>query len=72
MRIGCLSTINEPLLGYWLRELKKTGAEIVVNLDDKKNSGLLAPACKFKIDKENQLQLELLQNEWKLVNVRRR
>jgi len=49
-----------------------SGAEIVVNLDDKKNSGLLAPACKFKIDKENQLQLELLQNEWKLVNVRRR
>jgi hypothetical protein len=49
-----------------------SGAEIILSTDEKKNSGTLLPACKFKIDKENQLQLELLQNEWKLVNVRRR
>jgi hypothetical protein len=48
-----------------------SGAEIILGAD-KKNSGLLAPACKLKIDKENQLQLELLQNEWKLVDVRER
>lgn len=49
-----------------------SGAEIIMSADNKKNSGTLLPACKFKIDKENQLQLELLQNEWKLVNVRQR
>ena len=49
-----------------------SGAEIILSPDEKKNSGTLLPACKFKIDKENQLQLELLQNEWKLVNVRKR
>jgi len=49
-----------------------SGAEIILSADKKKNSGILAPACKFKIDKENQLQLELLQNEWKLVDVQRR
>lgn len=49
-----------------------SGAEIILSADKKKNSGILAPACQFKIDKENQLQLELLQNEWKLVDVRER
>lgn len=49
-----------------------SGAEIILSADNKKNSGMLAPACKFKINKENQLELELLQNEWKMVNVRQR
>ena len=49
-----------------------SGLEIILSRDNKKNSGMLAPACKFKIDKDNQLQLELLQNEWKLVNIRQR
>jgi hypothetical protein len=49
-----------------------SGAEIILSPDQKKNSGTLLPACKLKIDKENQLQLELLQNEWKLVDVRQR
>ena len=49
-----------------------SGMEVILASDKKKNSGTLAPACQFKIDKENQLQLELLQNEWKLVNVRQR
>jgi hypothetical protein len=46
-----------------------SGAEIILSADKKKNSDILAPACQFKIDKENHLQLELLQNEWKLVNI---
>ena len=49
-----------------------SGAEIILSADKKTNSGILAPACQFKIDKEKQLQLELLQNEWKLVDVRQR
>lgn len=49
-----------------------SGVEIILSPDKKKNSGILLPALKLKLDKENQLQLELLQNEWKLVNVQER
>lgn len=49
-----------------------SGAEIIMSADGKKNSGTLLPACKFKIDKENHLEIELLQNAWKLVDVRQR
>lgn len=49
-----------------------SGAEITLSSDKKNNSGMLAPACKFKINKENHLELELLQNPWKLVNVSER
>ena len=54
------------------RDYSLAGAEIILTPDNKNNSGMLAPACKFKIDKENTLQLELLRNEWKLVEVRQR
>jgi pyrroline-5-carboxylate reductase len=46
--------------------------EIILFPDKKKNSGTLLPACQFKIDKENQLQIELLQNAWKLVDIMKR
>lgn len=49
-----------------------SGGEIILHSDNKKNSGMLAPACKFKMNKENQIELELLQNEWKLANVKKR
>jgi hypothetical protein len=49
-----------------------SGLEIVLNSNNKGNSGMLAPACQFKMNKENQIELELLQNEWKLVDIRRR
>ena len=47
-----------------------TGIEVVLSPNEKKNKGTLLPACKFKIDKKGQLQLELLQNSWRLANVR--
>jgi hypothetical protein len=53
-------------------DYRLSGLEIILHPDNKKNSGLLAPLCQFKIDKENQLQLELYQNEWKLVDVSKR
>jgi hypothetical protein len=49
-----------------------SGMELILAPDKKKNSGILAPACQFKLDKENHIELELLQNEWKMVNVRQR
>jgi hypothetical protein len=47
-----------------------SGVELILNADDKKNTGTLFPACQLKLDKEGQLQLETLQNPWKLVDVR--
>lgn len=49
-----------------------SGVEVILHPDEKKNSGTLAPLCQLKMDKENQLQLELYQNPWKLIEVRRR
>lgn len=49
-----------------------SGVEIILSADKKKNSGTLLPACKLKIDKDNHLELELLQNPWKLVAVQQR
>ena len=54
------------------RDYNLSGGEIILSPDKDKNSGILLPACRFKIDKENELKLELFQNEWKLVNVRER
>jgi|SRR5215217_1936002 len=49
-----------------------SGMEITLSPDRKKNTGTLLPACQFKIDKENNLEIEAFQNPWKLVNIRRR
>ena len=49
-----------------------SGMELIISPDKKKNSGFLAPACQFKLDKENHIEMELLQNEWKLVNIMKR
>lgn len=49
-----------------------SGLELILSPNKKKNSGTLAPACQFKMDKENQITLELLQNPWKLVNIMQR
>ena len=49
-----------------------SGVEVILSPDKKKNSGTLLPACQFKLDKENQLEIELRMNPWKLVDVRQR
>jgi hypothetical protein len=48
-----------------------SAAEVVFSANGKK-SGTIMPACKFKMDKNKQLEIELLQNPWKLVNIQRR
>ncbi len=49
-----------------------SGVEIVISKDKKHNTGTLYPACQFKMNKENQLELELFQNPWSLVNIMKR
>jgi len=46
--------------------------EIVLSPRKGKSTGTLLPASKLKVNKENQLEIELFQNPWNLVNVQRR
>jgi len=47
-----------------------TGGEFDLNDTDKsKSTGVLYPACQLAIDKEGQLQIQLNQNAWNLVDV---
>jgi hypothetical protein len=45
--------------------------ELEVN-NEGEGTGTLLPACRFKINKEKELQIELLRNAWKLINVKAR
>ena len=49
-----------------------SGAEIIINKDKKKHTGTLYPATRLKMNKQNELELELYQNPWKLVNITKR
>jgi hypothetical protein len=46
--------------------------EIIISKDKKKNKGTLYPASRLKINKKNDLELELYQNPWNLVNIMKR
>jgi hypothetical protein len=47
-----------------------TGGEIELNDQDKsKSTGVLFPAAQLVIDKQGQLQIDLNQNSWKLVDI---
>jgi hypothetical protein len=44
--------------------------ELTMNEEKNKSTGVLLPACKFKIDKKTkELEIENFQNPWKLVNI---
>ena len=47
-----------------------TGGEFDINDTDKsKSTGVLYPACQLAMDKEGQIQFQLNQNPWKLVDI---
>jgi hypothetical protein len=47
-----------------------TGGEIDLNNQDKsKSTGILYPAAKLRLDKNNELSLDLNGNPWQLVNI---
>jgi hypothetical protein len=58
---------------YWSTQTKSfnlTAGEIQLNDKDKsKSEGVLFPAAQLIVNKEGELQFELNQNSWKLVNV---
>jgi hypothetical protein len=49
-----------------------SGVEIIIHKDKKNHTGTLYPACRLKMNKQNELELELYQNPWKLVNIMKR
>lgn len=49
-----------------------SAVEIVIPKDKKKITGTLYPAIYLKINKEGQLELQLYQNPWNLVNIMKR
>jgi hypothetical protein len=47
--------------------------ELNINeVEPKRSSGTLLPACQFQIDKDRELQIVNYQNPWKLTDVLRR
>lgn len=54
------------------RDYDLSGLEIIISPDKKKKTGTLLPACQFKIDKENHLEIEAYQNPWRLTNIQLR
>ena len=47
-----------------------TGGEIDINEQDRsKSTGVLFPAAQLVMDQQGQLQIDLTQNSWKLVDV---
>jgi hypothetical protein len=50
-------------------EYSLSAGEINLSTDKKKSAGTLMPACKLKLGKDNHLEIELLQNAWRLENI---
>ena len=46
--------------------------ELEISNEKDKSTGILLPAARFKLDKENHLIIEAYQNPWKLVNIQDR
>jgi hypothetical protein len=66
---------NRPIRfgeNYWdtrSMDYNLSAMEVILNDRGSKSAGTLYPACQLKMDKENQVELELLQNPWRLVDV---
>jgi hypothetical protein len=49
-----------------------SGVDIILSPNKKKNEGTLLPRAQLKMNKENQLEVEVFQNPWKLENIQQR
>ena len=67
---NCLLRFGEVYADTQSQSFNLTGGEFELNDTDKsKSGGVLYPAMQLAIDKEGQLQIQLNQNAWKLVNI---
>ena len=65
-------TIGEAWTDSRSMDYNLSGMEVILTADNKKNTGTLLPAFKLGLDKEKELQFDLLQNAWKMVDIRMR
>jgi len=66
-------TFGEAWFDSRSADYKLTVLELNLSEDEKKNAGVLLPLVEFKVDKKsNELNFNLFQNPWKLVNVQDR
>ena len=66
-------TMGEAWYDTRSKDYNLSALEITFTRDKKgklKGKGTLAPACEFKLDKNNQLEIELRMNPWSLTNIR--
>ena len=47
-----------------------SAVELDISNEKGKTTGILLPACRFKLDKEKHLEIETYRNPWKLQNIR--
>jgi hypothetical protein len=62
-------TIGEARAGSRSSDYSLSAIELNLSNEKGKSTGILLPACQFKIDKERQLEIENYQNPWKLQNI---
>lgn len=62
-------TFREAYYDTRSRDYDLSAGEIDLGTGDGKATGVLFPACQFSLDKNNQLEIELRRNAWKLVNI---
>lgn len=73
-KIRFLTDRPTAFAGHWTMarstEYDLTGGEIDINEQDKgKSAGVLYPAIRVRTNKEGDVEFELFQNPWKLVNI---
>lgn len=51
------------------RDYSLSALELDLINEKGKSTGMLLPACEFKIGKDRKLEIENYQNPWKLVNI---
>jgi hypothetical protein len=62
---------GETYYGTRSTDYNLTGGELDLNdKDPSKSTGLLYPLAKLRLDKDNQVTLDLNQNPWKLTNIK--
>lgn len=63
---------GETWAGSRSSDYNLSALEFDISAETDKNSGILLPACQFKIDKDKQLAIVNYKNPWKLVDVQQR
>jgi hypothetical protein len=67
--LGRLRELGVELRAARGRLYSLSAVELNLSNEKGKSTGILLPACQFKIDKERQLEIENYQNPWKLQNI---